>query len=137
MTWCVRIGKYAANSRPFTVIFPVPGRSRTRAMASLRRPVVWMRGLLTRIPSRSRCARWARGGGGCSSDAGLAALGQRPRDGLLGLVWVRRAAVHLQLAQHLATERTLREHAAHRELDDLLRVAGDQVLEALTADTTR
>src|ERR1044071_7526269 len=125
MTWCVRIGKYDANSRPFTRILPVPGRSRTRATASLRRPVVWMRGLLTRVPSR-----W-------SPDARPAALGQRADDGLLGLVRVGRTAVHLQLLQHLAPERSLGQHAPHRELDDALRVAGEQVLEALAADPAR
>src|SRR6476469_2795960 len=104
MTWCVRIGKYDANSRPFTTILPVPGRSRTRATASLRRPVVWVRGLLTRVP---RCFGWSSGGGGSSSDAGLAALGQRADGRALGLMRMGRAAVHLQLAQHLATERAL------------------------------
>ena len=37
----------ARSSRPLITTLPVPGRSRTRATASLRRPVVWMRGLLT------------------------------------------------------------------------------------------
>src|SRR6476646_7674335 len=115
MTWCVRIGKYDANSRPLTTILPVPGRSRTRATASLRRPVVWMRGLLKNSPL-------------CSRDARLAALGQRTDDRLLRLVRMGRPAVDLQLLQHLAPERTLREHAAHRELDDPLRVAPEQVL---------
>src|SRR6476646_4626173 len=124
MTWCVRIGKYDANSRPFTMILPVPGRRRTRATASLRRPVVWMRGLLTRNPLRS-------------SDTRLAALGQRTDVGSLRLMGVGRAAVDLQLPEHLATERTLREHPAHRELDDLFRVAGEQVLEVLGADAAR
>src|SRR5207245_6404534 len=125
MTWCVRIGKYDASSRPLARILPVPGRSRTRATASLRRPVVWMRGLLTRIPSR-----W-------SPDARPAALGQRADDGLLGLVRMGRTAVHLQLLQHLAAERSLRQHATHRELDDPLRVAREQVLEVLAANPAR
>src|SRR5258706_13878422 len=105
MTWCVRIGKYAANSRPFTRILPVPGRNRTRATASLRRPVVWMRGLLTRGPSRFGVQR--------SRDACLAALGQRAGDGLLGLMRVGRPGVDLELLQHLAPERSLGKHAPH------------------------
>src|SRR5260221_14105650 len=121
MTWCVRIGKYDANSRPLTTILPVPGRNRTRATASLRRPVVWMSGLLTNGPL-------------CSRDARLAALGQRADDGLLRLMRMRRSAVDLQLLQHLAPEGSLGEHAAHRELDDPLRVARQQVLEILAAN---
>src|ERR1700690_222520 len=127
MTWCVRIGKYAANSRPLTTILPVPGRSRTRATASLRRPVVWIKGLLTRNPSRLES----------SCDAGLAAFGQRTHDRLLGLVRMGRAPVDLQLAQHLTTQRALREHAPHGELDDLFGVAREQVLETLAADPAR
>src|SRR6476646_10573269 len=124
MTWCVRIGKYEANSRPLTTILPVPGRSRTRATASLRRPVVWIRGLLKNVPL-------------CSREARLAALGQRADDGSLRLVGMGRTGVHLQLLQLLASERTLGQHAAHRELDDLLRVAAEQVLEVLAADPAR
>src|SRR5436190_6111326 len=127
MTWWVRIGKYDANSRPFTKILPVPGRNRTRATASLRRPVVWMRGLLTRGPSRF-------GARPCSREPGLAALGERADDGALGLMRMGRAAVHLELLQHLAPEGSLGKHAAHRELDDPLRVAGEQVLEVLAAN---
>src|SRR5215472_12406199 len=126
MTWCVRIGKYDAKSRPLTTIFPVPGRSRTRATASLRRPVVWMRGLLTRVPSCSSRRR--------SHAARLAALGQRANHGALGLVRVRGSGVHLQLAEHLAAEGALRQHAPDREPHDFLRVAGEQVLETLAAN---
>jgi len=50
ITWCVRMGKYDSNVRPFTRIFPLPFRIRTRATASLRRPVVWIRGLGKRGP---------------------------------------------------------------------------------------
>ncbi len=35
----VSVGKYSSNGRPLIEIFPVPGTKRTRATASLRRPV--------------------------------------------------------------------------------------------------
>ena len=104
------------------------GAARTRATASLRRPVVWMRGLLTRAvlwrDHRALARAAARSGSGAV-------------DRLLRLVRMRRAAVDLQLAQHLPAERALRQHAAHRELHDLLGVAREQVLEALAADAAR
>src|SRR5712691_5615604 len=119
MTWCVRIGKYSSNLRPLTTINPVPGRRRTRAIDSLRRPVVWINGLLTMLPLVLPTRLRAR--------ARLGALGQRPRDGLLRLVGMGRTAVHAQLLQHLAPERSLRQHAADREPDDLLRITREQM----------
>ena len=67
----------------------------------------------------------------------LERAGSGRTDGLLRLVRMSRARVHLQLPQHLAAERTLRQHAAHREPHDLLGVAREQVLEALAADPAR
>src|SRR5262245_22627561 len=129
-TWCVRIGKYAANGRPLTTICPVPGRSRTRATASLRRPVVWMRGLGTSSPSCSQSPSTS------AEVASACAVRQRALRGLLRVVGMRRAPVDPQLPQHAATERSLREHAAHRELDDTLRIPSKQVLERFAANTT-
>ena len=53
-------GSTARTSRPLTVITPEPGRSRTRATASLRRPVVWMRGFGTSEAPARRLLRRAR-----------------------------------------------------------------------------
>src|SRR3712207_7341073 len=50
-------GKYSSIGRLLMVILPEPGRIRTRAMASLRRPVVWVSGLVM-----------ARVLGGCLAD---------------------------------------------------------------------
>src|SRR4051794_7682141 len=107
---------------------PVPGRSRTRATASLRRPVVWMSGLGTRellwIVSPSRSARRAVGG-------------QRPGLGLLGGVGVLGTAVDAEPLELLATERSLGQHAAHGQANHALGVAGEQVLEGLRPDPAR
>src|SRR5215475_3929216 len=40
--WCTLLGKYASRLRPLRVKLPEPGRIRTRTMASLRRPTVWI-----------------------------------------------------------------------------------------------
>jgi hypothetical protein len=37
--WCSLFGKYESSVRPLIVQLPVPGTMRTRATASLRRPV--------------------------------------------------------------------------------------------------
>src|SRR5487761_543271 len=75
------------------VIVPWPGRNRTRATASLRRPVVWERGAGTaaRPPRRGE----------------LQGLGR------LGLVGVFRPGVDLELGELLAAERALGQHAPH------------------------
>ena len=39
--WCTLFGKYSSSVRPLIGHWPVPGTMRTRAMASLRRPVPW------------------------------------------------------------------------------------------------
>src|SRR5262249_30935196 len=41
-----KFGKYCSIGRPFTVNLPEPGRTNTRAMDSLRRPVPWNQVLL-------------------------------------------------------------------------------------------
>src|SRR3954453_5197662 len=98
------------------VTWPVPGRRRTRATASLRRPVDWTSG---RGTVRYLGASWpASAGPGMVEREGL---------GLLSLVGVFGAGVHLQLLQHLAPERALREHAFDRVADGILGLAGAQV----------
>src|SRR4051812_34775618 len=40
--WWTLFGKYSSSVRPLSFQVPVPGTSRTRTTASLRRPVVWI-----------------------------------------------------------------------------------------------
>src|SRR5262245_37753776 len=94
---------------------PVPGRSRTRATARLRRPVDWARGLVTVVPVRF----WL-------GSAGLG-VGQLERARALRGVGMVGAGVHLQLAQHLAAEGALRQHPPDRAADGVLRLAGEQL----------
>src|SRR5512144_2635484 len=51
------------------------------------------------------------------------------RLGLLGLVRVLRAGVHLQLLEHLAAETVLREHPPHGLLDRAARVLLEELAE--------
>src|SRR5687768_13069806 len=98
-------------ARLFTVIAPVPGRRRTRAMARLRRPVVWVRGLVAMsfyLRLRSR-------------------RGQIQRLRALGAVGMGGAGVDLQLREHLRAEPVLREHALDRLADGLLGLLRQQV----------
>src|SRR4051794_8530207 len=95
---------------------PVPGRRRTRAMASLRRPVVWTRGLVAMWFSVS--LRASRGSG--SAGLGVGHLGGH---GQLGGVRVLRTGIDLKLLDHLTAERTLGEHAVHRVPDRVGRFA--------------
>src|SRR5438128_1982608 len=44
-----KFGKYCSTGRPFTVNLPEPGRTKTRAMDSLRRPVPWNQVLLNGV----------------------------------------------------------------------------------------
>src|SRR5690348_17084664 len=99
MRW-VAFGKKFSNGRLLHMITPVPGRSRTRATASLRRPVVWMRGFGT---PWTPCGSWRSG------RPGLAGVGGLQRLRLLGGVGMRRARVDLELLQHLPAEGTLGE----------------------------
>src|SRR5882672_11337338 len=71
------------------------------------------------------------------SSSGSTRRGELPRGRLLGGMGMIRTAVHLQLRDHGAPERTLREHALDREAHDALGVAAEQVLERLLAQTTR
>src|SRR5205085_10351470 len=96
--------------RPLTTILPAPGRMRTRAMACFRRPVVWTRGLGTGASS----ARAA----GAGDVEGLRRLGDM---GMVG------TGVDLELAEHLATERPLRQHASHRLAHRLLGLGRKEV----------
>src|SRR5262245_7407499 len=83
-------GKYSAIGRPFTRIWPEPGRRRTRATALLRLPVALTKGM---------------------------ASGKAELLRLLGGVRVGRPAVDLELAEHCASERVLGQHQAHRMPD--------------------
>src|SRR6185437_3825491 len=106
---CVADVKYFSMGCLLTVMAPWPGRKRTRATACLRRPVLWLSGAGMVWWCPSWCASaWAR------PSAGAARLGQIERLGLLGRVRVVGAGVDLQLAQLLAAEGVLGEHAAHR-----------------------
>src|SRR5262249_9163606 len=87
-------GKYSAIGRPFTRIWPVPRRRRTRATALLRRPVA-------RMNVASAKAQLLR---------------------LLGGVRMVRTPVDLELAEHRAAERVLRQHQAHRVAQDAIGV---------------
>src|SRR5579863_620899 len=99
------------------VIVPVPGRRRTRATASFRRPVVWVRGedtsfSLTAADGRGvvlrRCLRGVR---------------------MLG------TGVDEELAHDLATEAILGHHALHRVEHQLDRVLVEQSLPGRRAQT--
>ena len=103
------------------MICPLPGRRRTRAMACLRRPVVWMSGLDT-CTSRSYASSDPRLGVGDLEDLRL-----------LGGVRVLGAGVDLQLAQLLAAERTLREHPPHRLANGIRGLPGEEVRVGLTS----
>src|SRR5690242_14400062 len=94
---------------------PPPGRRRTRATASLRRPVVWTSGL----------------GIGSLLSTGLG-VRQRERLWLLGGVRVGGPGVDLELLQLLAPERALGQHAPHRVAHGVGRLAGQQVGVGLT-----
>ena len=72
------------------MILPVPLRTRTRATASFRRPVVWIRGL-----GKCRPLAWWSGARTCTGTCR-----QRMVDRLLRVVRVRGTAVDLQLLQH-------------------------------------
>src|SRR5665811_2092689 len=131
---------------------PVPGISRTRAMASLRRPVppvfVTTAGRLdgealdgtasaryatSRSFSSVKVAISSPSGSTTavtdtvSSSISLGDLGDRVRLGLLCSVRVLRTRVDLQLAQQLAAELVLREHAPHGALDDLAGILVQQL----------
>src|SRR5688572_376861 len=120
MRWA-GVVKYESNGRPLTVITPVPGSSRARAMASLRRPVVWVSAVTMTSASRS---------------AGLG-RGQVEGFGGLGRVRMIRAGVHLQLGQHLAAERALGQHALDRAADGLRRLGGQQLAVGVRLDPAR
>src|SRR5688572_14927823 len=102
-------------------ILPVPGATRTRATALLRRPT----------PQTN-----VRGPWGCSAVAvsvvvvvswsaitgGGQGLGELEFFGLLGAVRVLVTLVDLQLAEDVSAHLALREHPTDGELDELLRV---------------
>src|SRR3984885_10001358 len=102
---CVAEVKYFSIGCLLTVMAPWPGRKRTRATACLRRPVVWLSG------AGMGCvvSFLVRVGGG---SAGAAGVGQLERLGLLGRVRMVGAGIDLELAQLLAAQRVLGQHAA-------------------------
>src|SRR5665213_4036738 len=101
------------------VMVPVPGRKRTRATASLRRPVVWVRGEDT---SFSLTAANRRGVVLRRYLRGVRVLG---------------AGVDEQLAHDLATQAILGNHALHRVEDQLDGVFVEQRLPGRRAQTAR
>src|SRR5215218_2239066 len=125
--WCTLFGKYSSMVRPFNLNWPVPGTSRTRTIASLRRPTVCtgFSAVVTLALLWTRRTRLLRD------------LGDLERDGLLGGVRVLRTRVHLQLPQHLPAEAVLGEHALDGQLDGALRPLGQQLVVPDTLETTR
>src|SRR4051812_26637969 len=119
-------GKYSSKARRLIVIFPSPspsdGRRRTRAMASLRRPVVWVSGLGTK---RTPGLRGAPG----------AVDGERLRR--LSSVGMGGTGVHLELAQLGPAEGALGQHAPHGPAHCFLGLGVEQLAVRLLADTAR
>src|SRR5881409_148864 len=93
--WCTLLGKYSSRVRPLSLNWPVPGSSRTRTMASLRRP----RSGWDARRRRSRSARWS-----------LGHLLDLEGLGLLRSVGVLRTGVDLELGEHLPAEALVRQH---------------------------
>src|SRR3954447_9963087 len=90
--------KYCSAGLSLTVTLPLPAESQTRAMAVLRLPVAYVRVVAVLI--------------------GTFVLSLDLEDlGLLRDVRMIRRRVDLQLAEHLAAEDVLREHALHGLLD--------------------
>src|SRR6185295_12527895 len=104
---CTAVVKYASKARPLMVCVPVPGRRRARATASLRRPVVWVSGLVAMNGFLSRSAGLRRG--------------EIEDDWELGCVSVLGTGVDLELLDHLAPEWALRQHALDAATDCLFR----------------
>src|SRR6185312_9660999 len=107
---CVAEVKYFSKGCLLIVIAPWPGRKRTRATACLRRPVVWLSGTgmgwFCVLPG----------------SAGPLGFGQVERFWLLCGVRVFWPGVDVELAELLAPQGVLREHAAHRASDELGRL---------------
>src|SRR5690554_3298218 len=121
MRW-VSVGKYSSTGRPLAVILPVPGRSRTRATDSLRRPVVCTSG----------AGMWS----GSFDSAGAASTLDDEGLRVLGGVGMGGTGVHLELLQHLAAEPVLREHAPDRAAHGVLGVAAERLAVGLRLDAT-
>src|SRR5207245_10235786 len=99
--------KYSLGSFWFTVMLPSPGVSRTRATASLRRPV-------TMIASAANYFH--------------VSLAVEPdRDGLLGLLPMLGVGVNLQALEHLAPQGVVLQHTPHSFPQRLLRLALDHL----------
>src|SRR3989454_7814795 len=101
-----RRGKYCSNGCPFTRIFPLPGSSRTRATAFLRRPVpMEIACTTTRLPPHFQLLRFLRE------------------------VRMLRPAVDPQVFDQSPAERILGQHAPNRIADELLRFVLEHVPE--------
>ena len=55
--------------------------------------------------------------------------------GLLGSMIVLSSGIDLKLAEHCASERSLRQHALYSRLDDHLRMSLDELIEGLVNDS--
>src|SRR4028118_930183 len=155
--WWTLFGKYSSMVRPLRRNRPVPGTTRTRTMASLRRPraaAARRSGAAAAGCGRARAAagRWPPCAGRRS---GRGARRRRSRSGprswawslghlldLVGLgllrgVRVLGARVHLQLLGHLPAEAVVRQHALHGPLDDAVGVRADLVTDVDRPQTTR
>src|ERR1700692_533006 len=105
------------------VIFPWPGRMRTRATAALRRPVFWHSGVpsLIFVVTSSVPVWWARGTRAAPGTSRRhPGAGHVEGLGLLRLVGMLGAGVDLQLEQLLTTEPGTGQHAPDRPAHDLL-----------------
>src|SRR5579863_3862658 len=101
------------------VMVPVPGRRRTRATASLRRPVVWVSGAVTSFSLTAADGR-----------------GVVLRRCLRG-VGVFGAGVDEELAHDLAAQAVLGNHALHGVEDQLDGILVEQRLPGRRAQTAR
>src|ERR1700691_301783 len=116
---CVAEVEEVSEAPLWIVMVPVPGRRRTRATASLRRPVVWVRGADTSFSLSA-------------ADGRVVVL----RRGL-GRVRVLGSGVDEELAHDLATETVLGDHTLDRVEDQLDRVLVEQGLPRGGAQTAR
>src|SRR3954468_3479735 len=120
--WCTLLGKYSSRVRPLSLNWPVPGSRRTRTMASLRRPTVWMG-----RPSASVTG----------SALALGHLLDLEGLGLLRSVGVLGACVDLELGEHLPAEAVVRQHPLDGALDDAVGVRAQLVADVDRLEAAR
>src|SRR5262245_23027126 len=125
--------RYSRIGRPFTSCCPVPGTRRTRATASLRRPVArYAVGVGIFTSSRIQLC-----GGGCGRGPRRLRLSVRPHLRLLRLVRVFGAGVDAELLELRPAQLGVRHHAAHGAEHDLLRPAVEENPHALYLEAAR